>query len=185
MRWERKGRTALLAVRGLFVGAHSYNHRLPCPACPERHFRPSSLSLPSRALHCNEFNAGKNNTGAGQVPRAARPLCPRWNRGRLLATVPFRVFPQVLQDRKTNTSLLKAECHVTRAHTCQRRPMTPLRAVYSTLCKLHFTRETKINSKVKQRKSMINRDLAYWPFSTSSSESHRPFYALFPWFHFY
>ena len=67
--------------------------------------------------------------------------------------------------------LLKAECRVTRAHTCQPRPMTPLRAVYSTLCKLHFIRETKINLKVKQMKSIINRDLAYWPFSTSSSES--------------
>ena len=85
--------------------------------CSERHFRPSPLSLPSHALSCNEFNAGKNTTRGGQVPRAGRPPCPRWNCGRPMATVPFRVFTQVLQSRKTNVRLLKSECHVTRAHT--------------------------------------------------------------------
>lgn len=85
--------------------------------CSERHFRPSPLGLPSRALSCNEFNAGKNNTGGGQVPRAGRPPCPRWNCGQPLATVPFPVFTQVLQSRKTTMRLLKSECPVTRAHT--------------------------------------------------------------------
>lgn len=78
VRREWKGRSALLAVRGVLVpsermltttGSHV---RL----CSERHFGPSPLRLPSRALNCNEFNAGQNNTEAGQVPLASRPLCP-------------------------------------------------------------------------------------------------------------